>query len=74
VQVGERELREVFVEPFRAAVKEAKVASVMNAYHEIDGVPCGASGELLRDLLQDDLGFDGVVVSGDWLLPLIILI
>jgi beta-glucosidase len=58
-----RLLREVFLYPFEKAVKEAGVLSVMNAYHEIDGIPCGASEELLTDILRQEWGFDGVVVS-----------
>ncbi|HEX2908897.1 MAG TPA: glycoside hydrolase family 3 N-terminal domain-containing protein [Phototrophicaceae bacterium] len=58
-----RELREVYLYPFEAAVKEAKLASLMNAYHELDGVPCGASRELLTDILRGEWGFDGTVVS-----------
>lgn len=37
----ERELRDVYLRPFEAAVREAGLASVMNAYNEVDGVPCG---------------------------------
>lgn len=58
-----RELREVFMLPFETAVKEANLQSVMNAYHELDGVPCAASKELLTDILRDEWGFDGIVVS-----------
>jgi beta-glucosidase len=58
-----RLFREVFLYPFEKAVKEAGVLSMMNAYHEIDGVPCGASEELLTDILHREWGFDGVVVS-----------
>ncbi len=58
-----RLFREVYLYPFEKAVKEAGVLSVMNAYHEIDGIPCGASGELLTDILRNEWGFDGVVVS-----------
>ncbi|MCS7222076.1 MAG: glycoside hydrolase family 3 N-terminal domain-containing protein [Anaerolineae bacterium] len=58
-----RELREVFITPFEAAIKEARLASIMNAYHELDGIPCGSSKELLTELLRDQLGFDGIVVS-----------
>jgi beta-glucosidase len=58
-----RELLEVFVSPFEAVIREAGLASMMNAYHEIDGVPCGASPELFRELLRTRLGFDGVVVT-----------
>ena len=63
VHLGPRELRETFAHPFAAAIREAGLASVMNAYHELDGVPCGADGGLLTDLLRGELGFDGVVVS-----------
>src|SRR5215211_4037212 len=61
--VPERELREVFLLPFEAAIKTAGLASIMNAYHELDGMPCGASRALLTDLLRGQLGFDGLVVS-----------
>lgn len=61
--LGKRELREVFLFSFEAAVKEAGLASVMNAYHEIDGVPCGASHELLTEILRGEWGFDGIVAS-----------
>ena len=58
-----RELREVYLFPFEAAVREAHLASIMNGYHELDGVPCGSSKELLVDILRDEWGFDGTVVS-----------
>ncbi len=58
-----RLLREVYLAPFEKAVKEGGVQSVMNAYHEIDGIPCGASGELLTGILRGEWGFGGVVVS-----------
>ena len=63
VHVAEREMREMFLTPFIAAIQEGNIASVMNAYHELDGIPCGSSGELMVDLLRDELGFDGVVTS-----------
>ena len=58
-----RLLREVYLYPFEQAVKEAGVLSLMNAYHEIDGIPCAASEELLTKILRDEWGFDGIVVS-----------
>ena len=58
-----RMLREVYLYPFEKAVREAGVLSVMNAYQEIDGVPCTASGELLTHILREEWGFDGIVVS-----------
>ena len=61
--IPERELREVFLFPFEVAVREAKVGSVMNGYHEIDGVPCAASRKLLTDILRGEWGFRGTVVA-----------
>jgi beta-glucosidase len=62
-RIGPRELREVYARPFEAAIREAGLASVMNAYNDIDGQPCGGSREILDDLLRGELGFDGVVVA-----------
>jgi beta-glucosidase len=67
-----RELREVYAAPFAAAIEEAGIASAMNAYHELDGVPCGASREVMVDLLRGELGFDGVVVSDYFTLPTLV--
>ena len=58
-----RLLREVYFYPFEKAIKKAGVLSLMNAYHELDGVPCGASEELLTRILHEEWGFDGLVVS-----------
>jgi beta-glucosidase len=58
-----RELNEVYLMPFEAAVREGKLASIMNGYHELDGVPCGSSRELLTGILREEWGFDGTVVS-----------
>lgn len=63
VNVSQRELREVFLPPFRAAVREAAVASVMPSYNEVDGVPSHANRWLLRDVLRDEWGFRGFTVS-----------
>ncbi len=61
--IPEREMREVFLFPFERAVREAKTKSVMNGYHELDGIPCGASKWLLTNVLRDEWEFDGIVVS-----------
>ena len=58
-----RELREVYLAPFEAAVRKAGLASMMNAYQELDGVPCASSKELLTDILRGQWAFDGIVVS-----------
>ncbi len=63
VHIPWRELHEVYLLPFEAAVREGKLASIMNGYHELDGIPCGASKELLTQILRDEWGFDGTVVS-----------
>jgi len=61
--IPERELREVFLYPFEAAVKEAGLGSIMNSYSEIDGLPCCASKKLFKDILRTSWEFDGIVVS-----------
>ncbi len=61
--VGLREIREIFLPPFEAAIKEANLGAIMNAYHEIDGIPCATSAWMFRELLRDELGFKGIVVS-----------
>jgi beta-glucosidase len=58
-----RELRDVYLHPFEAVVKEAGLRSVMNGYHELDGVPCGADRDLLTGILREEWGFAGCVVS-----------
>jgi beta-glucosidase len=62
-RVSERELREVFLFPFEVAVRKANVGSIMNAYHEIDGIPCASSRLLLTKVLREEWGFKGFVVS-----------
>jgi beta-glucosidase len=57
-----RELREVYLHPFEAVIA-AGAWSVMNGYHELDGIPCGAHRELLTDILRREWGFEGTVVS-----------
>jgi beta-glucosidase len=56
-------LREVFLPPFEAAVREANVATVMASYNEVDGIPSHANHWLLTDLLRGEWKFPGVVVS-----------
>jgi beta-glucosidase len=61
---AERVLREAFFVPFQAAVKEAKVGSVMAAYNEINGgIPCHINRWLLEDILRGEWGFRGYVTS-----------
>ena len=60
--VTPRELQQVFMPPFRQAI-DAGALSVMTAYHTIDGIPCTADRHLLTDVLRDEWGFGGLVVS-----------
>jgi beta-glucosidase len=61
--VGPRSLREIFFPPFEAAIREAHIESVMPSYNEIDGVPSHANRWMLSDVLRNEWGFRGVVVS-----------
>ena len=61
--IAPRELREVYIFPFEVAIKVAGLASVMNGYHELDGIPCGAHRALLTGLLREEFGFKGLIVS-----------
>ncbi|HEU0055385.1 MAG TPA: glycoside hydrolase family 3 protein, partial [Longimicrobium sp.] len=61
--VSIRELRDVFLAPFRRAVVEGGAESVMPSYNEVDGVPSHASRWLLRDVLRGEWGFRGFTVS-----------
>ena len=60
---SERELRETFLVPFEAAVKEAHVGSAMASYNEIDGIPSHVNPWLLDRVLRQEWGFRGYVMS-----------
>lgn len=61
--IGRREMRDVYAVPFARAIAEAGLSLVMNSYNEVDGIPAVADRWLLTDLLRDQLGFTGLVVS-----------
>jgi beta-glucosidase-like glycosyl hydrolase len=69
VPMGRRELLDVVLPPFEAAVRLAGAGSVMNSYADVDGVPAGADAWLLTELLRDAWGFEGTVVSDYWSVP-----
>ena len=60
---GERTLRENFFPPFERAVRELNAGAVMPSYNEIDGVPSHANRWMLNDVLREEWGFRGVIVS-----------
>jgi beta-glucosidase len=64
VNIPENLLRDVYLPPFKAAI-DAGVVTVMTAFNEINGVPATGNARILRDILRDEWGFNGFVVS-DW--------
>jgi beta-glucosidase len=65
VEMDERTLREIYLPPFKAAVEEAGVLSVMAAYNKFRGAYCAENDYLLNKILKGEWGFKGLVVS-DW--------
>ena len=64
VQMGDPQLRQVYLEPYRAAV-EAGAATVMTSFNSLNGVPATANPYTLTQILRKEWHFDGIVVS-DW--------
>lgn len=64
-RVDERTLREIYLPAFEKAVKQAKPWTVMCAYNKLNGAYSSESHTLLTDILKDEWGFEGLVVS-DW--------
>lgn len=68
VSIGSRELADVILPPFEAALR-AGARSVMNSYTDLDGVPSAADASLLTGRLRDTYGFTGTVVSDYFAIP-----
>lgn len=64
--VSKKDLYETYLPAFRTCVQEAKVEAIMGAYNRTNGEPCCGSKTLLKDILRDDWGFQGHVVSDCW--------
>jgi beta-glucosidase len=64
VDVSETRLRETYFPPFQAALN-AGAGTIMAAFNELNGIPASANRWLLKDVLQEEWGFEGIVVS-DW--------
>ena len=63
--VDERTLREIYLTAFEIAVKEGKAKAIMSAYNEVNGKYANENKHLLVDILRNEWGFDGIVVT-DW--------
>lgn len=61
--VAPREMRTLYLEPFRKAVEEAHALGVMSSYNDYDGVPITGNYHFLTEILRDEWGFGGYVVS-----------
>jgi len=64
-KIDERTLREIYLPPFEASVREGKVATIMGAYNHINGQPCCTHPYFLKTILRGEYGFDGFIMS-DW--------
>ncbi|MEU6711978.1 glycoside hydrolase family 3 N-terminal domain-containing protein [Nonomuraea sp. NPDC046802] len=69
VPMGRRELMDMMLPSFETAIALGGARSVMNSYSDVDGVPAGADPWLLTEVLRDDWGFTGTVVSDYWSVP-----
>ena len=64
-QIDERTMREIYLKPFEAAVREAGAMSVMTAYNKVNGYYCSENEHLNNEILRGEWGFKGFTVS-DW--------
>ena len=64
-QIDERTKREIYLPAFEAAVKEARVGSIMDSYNLIDGQHATENGHLNNEIAKQDWGFKGIIMS-DW--------
>lgn len=63
VDISERTMREVHIPPFAKAIQRGGALSVMCSYNDVSGVPNSASHLMLTEILRDEIGFKGIVLS-----------
>lgn len=63
--VDERTLREIYLTGFEIAVKEGGAKAIMTSYNQVNGTYANENTHLLRDILRNDWGYDGIVIT-DW--------
>lgn len=65
VEIDERTMREIYLRGFEIALKKSRPDALMCAYNKVNSVWCSENSHLLRDILKDEWGFNGLLVS-DW--------
>lgn len=72
INIGKKDLFEVYATPFAAAIKEHDMQSIMVTYSDIDGLPMSVNSEWTQDVLRDKLGFTGIAVCDGHSIPRVI--
>lgn len=72
INIGPKEIFEVYATPFAAAIKEYDMQSIMVTYSEIDGRPMSVNDEYTQKVLREDLGFNGIAVCDGLSIPRVI--
>lgn len=66
VEMSEGTMRNIYLPPFKTAIEEAAPYSLMPAHNEVNGIPCHSNGWLMTDIIRNEYGFKGFIIS-DWM-------